>query len=78
MVKKTRKQFREALIQQSNRELLETVKNKSWYRKEDVAAVEAEIKRRKASGKMRTDAGSRRNATRQKRNDVFGGFGFFR
>ena len=56
----TSKQFRKHLVSGSNKDLLETIKQRSWYNKGDVNAVLKEIKKRKASGKMRKDAGRKR------------------
>lgn len=51
------KQFRKYLISQPNRELLDTLKNRSYYGKNDIIAVEKEIQRRKSAKLLKSSAG---------------------
>jgi hypothetical protein len=56
----TPKQFLTYLRNKSNADLLETIKNKSFYSRPQISVVTAEIKRRKAKGLMRKNAGIKR------------------
>jgi len=52
-----KRSFKNYLISKSNSDLLETLRNRSYYSKSDINAVKKEITKRKLLGKMRKDAG---------------------
>lgn len=54
------KHFTEYLVSKPNRDLLEIIKNKTYYTKTQVTAVQKEILKRKENGKMRKDAGKKK------------------